>query len=178
VAAQTRAEEKPATPAPTPTEAAPAERRLASFAERLATAKSVKVQTDILGIEIDSSLESAREKLEPLTDRAGRPKEEEDKADEEGERKLLWKLNRSDYESIFLKADAKERVTYLLATLRPGKQIPFEQIGEVAKAPVHNNNVVAWDVVREHRPLIRVVARGSGGKADSITIFLVRRSPE
>ncbi len=37
------------------------------------------------------------------------------------------------------------------------------------------DRVVAWDVVRSNRPLIRVGARGSERKANSITIFIVKR---
>jgi len=145
-----------------------------SFAERLAAAKSVKVQTDILGVGIDSSLEQARAKFDPLAPPHGRPEKEAEK-EEEGEQKLLWKLDKSNFSSVFVKADASERVTYLLGSLRPGQEIPFAQIGEVEKAPIHNDKVVAWDVVRENRLLVRVVAKGTNHKAESITIFLVKR---
>jgi len=53
--------------------------------------------------------------------------------------------------------------------------MPFAEIGQLEKAPVLNDRVVAWDVVRPNRPLIRVVARGSEWKANSITIFIVKR---
>jgi len=147
-----------------------------SFTERLAAAKSVKVQTDILGVRIDSSLEEARAKLDPLAAPKGRPEKDAEEG-EEGEQKLLWKLDKTKFSSVFVKADAKERVIYLLGDLRPGQQIPFSQIGEVAKAPIHNDKVVAWDVVRENRPLLRVVARGANEKAETITIFVVKRTP-
>jgi hypothetical protein len=53
-----------------------------------------------------------------------------------------------------------------------GKEMPFDKIGQLEKAPVLTDRVVAWDVVRPNRPLIRVVARGSERKANSITIFI------
>ncbi len=106
-----------------------------------------------------------------------RPKEEEEKAGDEGESgpKVLFELEKTDYSSIFLKTDAKERVTYILASLRPGKEIPFEQLGQVEKAPIRTETTIAWDVVRPKQPLIRVVGQGTGGKAGSITIFVVKR---
>ena len=60
---------------------------------------------------------------------------------------------------------------------RPGvtEEMPFEKIGQLEKAPVLTDRVVAWDVVRPNRPLIRVVARGSERKANSITMFIVKR---
>ena len=156
----------------------PSERpKLAPFEERLAAAESVKVQTVILGIELDSTLESAHSKLDSL----GKPSATSlDGADEaagrtEEERKVSWQLAKTDYGSVFVKADEKERITYIAASLRPGKEIPFDKIGQLEKAPVLTDRVVAWDVVRPNRPLIRVVARGSERKANSITMFIVKR---
>jgi len=156
----------------------PSERpKLAPFEERLAAAESVKVQTVILGIELDSTLESAHSKLDSL----GKPSATSlDEADEaagrtEEERKVSWQLAKTDYGSVFVKADEKERITYIAASLRPGKEIPFDKIGQLEKAPVLTDRVVAWDVVRPNRPLIRVVARGSERKANSITMFIVKR---
>jgi hypothetical protein len=79
------------------------------------------------------------------------------------------------YGSVFVKAHKKERITYIAAYLRPGKEMPFDKIGQLEKAPVLTGRVVAWDVVRPNRSLIRVVARGSERKANSITIFIVKR---
>ncbi len=44
-------------------------------------------------------------------------------------------FTRSRRASIFIKADEKGRVTYILANLRPGKEIPFNKIGDVEKLP-------------------------------------------
>jgi hypothetical protein len=151
--------------------------KLAPFKQRLAAAQSVKVQTAILGIELDSTLESAHSKLDSLGQLTLRPVEGADEAanQTEGEHKLSWQLVKTDYGSVFVKADEKGRITYIVAYLRRGKEMPFEKIGQVEKAPVLTDRVVAWDVVRPNRPLIRVVARGSERKANSITMFIVKR---
>jgi hypothetical protein len=151
--------------------------KLAPFKERLAAAQSVKVQTAILGIEPDSTLESAHSKLDSLGHPTARPVDEVDEAAKrsEGEHKVSWQLAKTDYGSVFVKADEKERITYIAAYLRPGKEMPFDKIGQLEKAPVLTDRVVAWDVVRPNRPLIRVVARGSERKANSITMFIVKR---
>jgi len=151
--------------------------KLAPFKERLAAAQSVKVQTVILGIELDSTLESARNKLDSLGQLTARPVDEAYQAAKrsEGERKISWQLAKTDYGSVFVKADEKGRITYVAAYLRPGKKMPFDKIGELEKAPILTDRVVAWDVVRPNRPLIRVVARGSEQKANSITMFIVKR---
>jgi hypothetical protein len=151
--------------------------KLAPFKERLAAAQSVKVQTVILGIELDSTLESAHSKLDSLGQPTDRPVDEVNQAAKrsEGERKVSWQLAKTDYGSVSVKADEKGRITYIAAYLRPGKEMPFDKIGELEKAPVLTDRAVAWDVVRPNRPLIRVVARGSERKANSITMFIVKR---
>lgn len=147
-----------------------------SFKERLAAAQSVKAQTNLLGLELDSTLEQAHEILDPLGDPAAT--EVEEGAEEgEKERKVLWKLAKSDFSSILVKVDENERVSYILGLLRPGKEISFTQIGQTEKAPILTERTVAWDVVRPDKSLLRVVAHGEKGKANAITIFVVKRLP-
>jgi hypothetical protein len=155
-------------PASTPSPSLPKPHKLAPFKERLAAAQSVKVQTAILEIELDSTLKSAHSKLDSLGDPTAAKQRQR-------EHKVLWQLAKTDYGSVFVKADEKERITYIAAYLRPGKEMPFDKIGQLEKAPVLTDRVVAWDVVRPNRPLIRVVARGSERKANSITMFIVKR---
>jgi hypothetical protein len=155
----------------------PSPSKLAPFKERLTAAQSVKVQTAILGIELDSTLESAHSKLDSLSQLTARPVDEVSEAAKgiEDEHKVSWQLAKTDYSSVFVRADEKGRITYIAAYLRPGKEMPFDKIGELQKAPVLTDRIVAWDVVRPNRPLIRVVARGSERKANSITMFIVKR---
>lgn len=153
--------------------------KLAPFKERLAAAESVQVQTEILGLELDSSLETAHAKLDPLVNPANVPnKEAEDGESGEREQKVLWQLAKTDYSSVFVKADDKDRVTYIMGLLRPGKEIPFEKIGQVDKAPMQSDKMVAWDIVRPNRPLMRLVARGSNARASSIVLFIVKRAQD
>jgi len=150
--------------------------RLAPFKERLAAAKSVKVETDILGVKVDSSLDAAHAILDSLCDPAHRPKEEAGEAERgEHEHKVFWQLAKSDFSSLLVKTDDKERITYILGSLRPGKEIPFDKIGELEKAPLLSDKVVAWDVVKPDNLLLRVVAQGVERKASSITVFIVKR---
>jgi hypothetical protein len=144
---------------------------LAPYEDRLAAAQSVKVTISILGLELGSTLEQAHAKLDKLSDPAHPSKEEE----EGPERKILWQLARTDYSAVFVKSDEKGRITYINAFLRPGKDIPFEEIGDTKKAPLQDVNTIAWDVLRPKRPLFRVVAKGADRKANNITIFLVKR---
>jgi hypothetical protein len=154
---------KPSAPMPTYS--------LAPYEQRLTAAQSVKVMTSILGLELGSSLEQAHAKLDKMSDSKHPPKEET----EGSEGKVLWQLADTDYSAIFVNAD-EEKITYINAILRPGKEIPFDKIGEVQKAPAQDANTIAWDVLRPDRPLFRVLATGANRKANSLTIFIVKRA--
>ena len=158
-------------PAPLPTAS------LASYEQRRANAETVNVMDSILDLEPGSSLEQAHAKLDELSDPAHPPKQEEEgpRKGEASEHKVLWQLAKTDYSFVFVKADDKERISYIKAFLRPGKEVPFDQIGDAKKAPVQDANTIAWDVLRPNRPLFRVVATGVERKATSLTIFIVKR---
>ncbi len=165
---------------PEGTPALPTPGRLAPFEERLKAAETVKVITNILGVRLNASLKEAHEKLDSLCG-AGHPaKEDEEKPGDEGEsgHKVLWELVKSDFASVFVKADEKGKIVYILANLRPGKEIPFARIGQVEKAPVHTSSTIAWDVVRQNSPLIRVVAQGAEEQASSLTLFVAKPAPK
>ena len=165
-------------PASSPSPSPSTSPKLAPFKERLAAAKSVKVEASVLGLGIGSTLAQAHARLDSLGEPA-KPSTEatEDAEQGEKERRIIWHLAKSDFSSVFVKADEQERIIYLAAFLRPGKEIPFDKVGQTEKAPVLTDHTVAWDVVRPNQPLIRVVARGEDRKASSITIFLVKRPP-
>ena len=153
--------------------------RLAPFKERLAAAQSVKVETKLLGLEVGAPLEKAHEILDPLGNPTQPSVEAAAEAEEgENERKVLWKLTKSDFNSILVKTDEQNRVTYMMGFLRPGKEIAFDQIGQAEKAPILTEHTAAWDIVRPDKSLLRVVARGEKRKANAITIFLVKRPPQ
>jgi hypothetical protein len=166
---------------PTSVAASPSPRtplRLAPFKERLAAAKSVKVETDILEVKLNSSLDAAHAVLDSLCDSAHRPKEDAGDAERgEHEHTVFWQLAKSDFSSVLVKTDDKQRITYILGSLRRGREIPFNKIGEVEKAPILTDKVVAWDVVKPNKSLLRVVAQGAERKASSITVFMVKQAP-
>src|SRR6266446_6873527 len=138
--------------------AVPTPSGLASFEARVANAKSVRVRTSVLGIELGSTLGQAHEKLDKLRDPSQPAREEKEDADEgeESENRVVWQLAKTEYSTVYVKADDKGRITYINGFLRAGKEIPFDKIGEPKKAPAQSSNVIAWDVIRPNRPLFRV----------------------
>jgi hypothetical protein len=150
--------------------------KLLPFEERLRAAKSVKVLTSILGLELGASIEAAHAKLDKLSEPDKPPKEEDEEGERErGERKVLWQLGSTDYSAVFIKTNDENRIWSITAIVREGKEMPFEKIGDVAKAPIQSPTTVAWDVIRANRPLFRVVAEGVDGKAKTISLFEVKR---
>ena len=120
-------------------------------------------------------------KFSRFADSAHPPKEEGDGSEaaaerDESEHKILWELSRSDFATAFIKLDRQDHVTYVQGKFRPGKEMAFEKIGELSKAPIATPSVIAWDVLRLGQPLIRVVADGVSQRAHALTIFDVRRS--
>lgn len=178
VAAGTPAQRE-AGPSPSPSAASPAKAsRLAPFKERLLAAETVKVQTNILGLELEVPLQKAREKLDPLRDPEKPVLEEGNEPEKDDEQhRVLWNLAKSDFKNVYVKTDKEERLVYIAGFIREGKEIPFQKIGQVEKAPLFTDSAVAWDVVRPDKPLIRVVARGEKKMASSITIFVVKPRP-
>ena len=204
--ADLRAQESGGSPSPAPSTrvAAPT---TAPLEDRISAARSVKVVTSILGIELGSDLDEAHDKLDKLCAPGTRPKEEGEEAEEKegkageagakkekdagehetrtdqpkfGEEqeeghKVLWQLAGTDYRAIYITADDKEHIDSITAFLRPETQTTFADIGEVSKAPAKDDRSVVWDVLRPDRPLFRVVASGSNGKADSVRLFIVPR---
>jgi hypothetical protein len=164
-------------PSASPSPSLPPAQTLAPFEKRLAAAKLVKVMTSILDLELGSTLEQAHAQLDKLSDPATPPKEESEGAEkgEGSEHKVLWQLAKTDYSFVLVKADSKDRISYINGWLRPGKEIPFDKIGESKKAPVQDANAIAWDVLRSGQPLFRVFAQGADRKANTITIFIVKR---
>ncbi|MGZ5004974.1 MAG: hypothetical protein ACXWG7_05390 [Chthoniobacterales bacterium] len=154
-----------ATPSPTPKPA------VGTLEQRLAVARSVNVETSILGLELGADLKTAHAKLDPLGEFITPPRDED-----EGEResKVLWNLKETDYRAVLIKTDEKEHVISITGYLREDNLRPFNDIADTKVAPVLNDNQVAWDVVRPDHPHTRVVATGNDGKASVITIFVVQ----
>lgn len=156
--------------------AAPNESKLLPYKDRLAAAKSVRVMTSILGLELGTSLAQAHARLDKISE-GGKATKEEAEAEEgaKGAHKTLWKFPATDYSALFAQSNDEGEITNINAFLREGKELPFEKIGEVKKAPLQSDTAIAWDVIRPNRPLFRIVAQGAGRKARSINIFVVKR---
>ena len=93
--------------------------------------------------------------------------------DDEGETKILWKLAPgAPYQWVFIKAGKDKKITAVFGYCWPDKPIPFDQVGDVSKAPFHSSVEVAWDSIKP--PLhYRIVADGAKESASQVSIALV-----
>ena len=85
--------------------------------------------------------------------------------------RILWKLAPgSPYQWVFIIADKDEKITAVFGYCWPDKPIPFDQIGDVSKAPIHSPEQVAWDSLKP--PLhYRITADGTKEHAAQVSIF-------
>lgn len=128
-----------------------------------------KVVDSILGIRIGSSLEEAHAKLKDLGTVGGR-------ATREGGRKEAWTMKGGDFTSIAYKTDAAGRVVWLTGFVRPGKEIPFKQLGDLARATGKDANEAAWTVATPEGGY-RLVAKGPNGKARVVYLLSLASPP-
>ncbi|HEU4595792.1 MAG TPA: hypothetical protein VFS10_11680 [Pyrinomonadaceae bacterium] len=129
-----------------------------------------KVLDSILGVRIGSSLEEAHAKLKDLGTVGGR-------ATREGGRKEAWTLKGGEFTSIAYKTDASGRVVWLTGFVRPGKEIPFSQLGDLARANGKDETEAAWTVEAPGGGGYRLVAKGPKGKARVVYLLSLEAPP-
>lgn len=126
---------------------------------RAAQTGGVKVLDSILGVRVGSSLAEAHEKLKDLGTFGGR-------ATREGGRKEAWTLKDGEFSSVAYKTDAAGRIVWVTGFVRPGKEIPFSKIGDLARAAASDETEAAWNVeAHGGARSYRLVAKGPKGKA-------------
>ena len=134
-----------------------------------AQAGGAKVLDSIHGVRIGSSLEEAHAKLKDLGTVGGR-------ATREGGRKEAWTMKGGDFTSVAYKTDAAGRVVWLTGFVRPGKEIPFAQLGELARATGKDETQAAWTVETPEGGY-RLVAKGPNGKARVVYLLSLAAPP-
>jgi hypothetical protein len=171
-----------------------------SLQARTAVALTVRVITSIEEVAPGMSVAEAREKLGKVADPKAPPNQEGgdqgegkeasgvdrdadadaaaarkkpargDDDDNEGTR-ILWKLvPGSEYQWVFIIAGKDQKITAVFGYCWPDKPIPFDQIGDVSKAPIHSPEQVAWDCLKP--PLhYRITAEGTKEHAAQVSIF-------
>jgi len=82
----------------------------------------------------------------------------------------VWILKNSPYAKIVFAADDTDKVLWVTAFARPGQEVPFAQIGSLARAAASGPAFAVWNVISP-RGSYREIARGQGGKAQVVSLL-------
>jgi hypothetical protein len=128
-----------------------------------------KALDSILGVKIGISLEEARAKLNPLGSRDGR-------ATREGGRKEAWTLKETDFASVALKTDAAGRIVWVTGFLRPGRELPFTELGDLWQAQNLTEAQAIWNVIHSNSGY-RLVVKGPNRRAKVVYLLSLASKP-
>ena len=121
------------------------------------------VQDAILGVRVGSTAQEVSSVLRTRGSVESRPTRE-------GGSKQVWRLDGTDFSSIALKLDAAGRVVWVTAFARPGREIPFKQLGDTSRARSASPSRVVWDVSTAAGGY-RLVAQGKDGRAGTVSLL-------
>ena len=82
----------------------------------------------------------------------------------------VWTLKNSPYARVVFAADDSDKVLWVTAFARPGQDVPFAQIGSLARAAASGPAFAVWNIISP-RGSFREIARGQGGKARVVSLL-------
>lgn len=127
----------------------------------------------ILAVKLFGSIEEAREKLAHLKIAKDATPAAVEKWKRGGSR-IAWRFAETEYLWIVAWADSKGEIQRISASVRPEKKKPFKEIGDLARAKVHNESMAMWIVERPDGSSYRLVAKGPGGQAVTIYMYSLK----
>jgi hypothetical protein len=132
----------------------------------------MRVIDSILGAGIGKNVESVSKKLDRLTNdkRKESGEENEEGEEREGGRKEAWTLTSNRYATIALKADERGRIVWVTGFVRPGKEIPFSELGDLSSATTSTDAIAIWNVATPAGGY-RLVAKGQDGRARVVSLL-------
>lgn len=134
-----------------------------------AAQSKAEVKSSLLGVSIGASLDQARSKLAHLGTGDGRDTRD-------GGRKEAWTLKETEFATVAFKTDGTGKIVWISAFVRPGKEISFAELGDLAEATNVTKSQAIWSVASREGGY-RLVAKGVNGKA-SVVYLLSLDFPE
>jgi hypothetical protein len=134
------------------------------------------VVDSILGVGIGTTLDRAHEKLDRLSKREGRHEGVMEEEEPKGSRKEAWALRGTNYVTVALKVDREGHVVWITGFVRPGKEIPFAELGNLSSAAAVTKARAIWNVATPNGGY-RVIAKGQNGKARVVSILSLASRP-
>jgi len=132
-------------------------RELPSGPQGLATELTV---SDVLGIEMGMPIERARELLTVHGRRESRPTRD-------GGTKEVWRLERTGFDWIAMKAGADGRLVWLTGHRRPGYEVAFDSVEGVPR--LATDSIAIWHATGRYAPQ-RLTLRGRHRRAEVVTL--------
>lgn len=136
----------------------------------LAGAQAPRVQDAILGVRVGSIASEVQATLGPRGTADSRPTRERGA-------KQVWTLNGTPFSSLAVKTDAAGRVVWVTGLVRQGEEIPFKEFGDLARASTASESRAVWDVPTADGGY-RLIVRGSGGRAQTVSLLSFDRETE
>ena len=134
----------------------------------------IEVTGSILGVSLFASLEEAREKMEAFKMEKEAAADTSEKEEHEAGERIIWRLAETEYLWIVAWADKEGKVVKISASVRPEKKKPFREIGDLARAKVHNGTMAMWVAQHPAGTPYRVVAKGPAEQASSIYLYSLK----
>lgn len=122
-----------------------------------------KAVDSVLGVRVGSTLEEAQGKLREHGTGGGR-------TTGDGGRKEAWTLKDTEFTSVAFRTNSKGRVVWVTGFVRPGREIPFAQLGDLARAARKDSLQAVWNVEKPEGSY-RLVAKGPDGKARVVSLL-------
>ncbi len=131
----------------------------------------IEVTGSILGVSLFASLEEAREKMEAFKMEKEAAVDTSGKEEHEAGERIIWRLAETEYLWIVAWTDKEGKVVKISASVRPEKKKPFREIGDLARAKVHNDTMAMWVGQHPAGTYYRVLAKGPAEQASSIYLY-------
>lgn len=120
----------------------------------------------VLGLTIGSSMQEAREKLDPLRIPADYTPDQKELSG----RRIYWKLRETEFAWIMAWAKGGE-ITRLRGVYRPQNEKPFHEIADLASATSVTDTAAKWNFRCRGGPYFRLIAQGNGQRAQTVYMF-------
>ena len=134
----------------------------------------IEVTGRILGVSLFASLEEAREKMEAFKMEKEAAADTSEKEEHEAGERIIWRLAETEYLWVVAWADKEGKVVKISASVRPEQKKPFREIGDLARAKVHNDTMAMWVAQHPAGTPYRVVAKGPAEQASSIYLYSLK----
>jgi hypothetical protein len=121
-----------------------------------------------------ASLEQAREKMKGFKLESEASPETPEKGEREAGERMIWRLAETEYLWIVAWADKEGKVVKISASMRPEQKKPFREVGDLARAKVHNDSMAMWVAQHPDGTYFRVVAKGPAEQASSVYLYSLK----